>query len=165
MSQAKNHIAAPRQKESASTDDIKMDEPNVNLETLGKEGLIEATVGLDTSLAQLAEQERFMNDRIEVYFAEPVNEDIETPVVEVTVNGKYFFARRGDTKQIPRYALEVLARSKFMRVKTERKVDHEGAETMVQRITYSPCYPFQVLSDPRGKAGVEWLRTIMNQPG
>lgn len=165
MSEAKNRVVAPRSNTSASTDDIALDEPKVNLETLGKEGLVEATVGLDKPLAKLAEEERFMNEMIEVYFAEPVNEDIETPVVEVTVNGKYFYCRRGETRSIPRYALEVLARSKFMRVKTERKLDHEGAETMVPKITYSPCYPFQVIMDPSGKRGVEWLRAIMNQPG
>lgn len=164
MSEAKNRIVAPRGS-VASTDDVTLDEGTVNLDKAKNEGLIETTVELDKPLAQLAERERFMHDMIEVYFAEPVNEDIETPVVEVTVNGRYFYAKRGDTKTIPRYALEVLARSKLMRVKTERKVDHEGAETMVPKTIYSPCYPFQVISDPAGKNGVEWLRNIMAQPG
>jgi hypothetical protein len=162
--EAKNRIVAPRGA-AASTDDIVLDEPRVDLDKAKSVGVIEPVVELDKPLAQLAERERFMEDPIEVYFAEAVNEDIETPVVEVTVNGRYFYAKRGDTKMIPRYALEVLARSKFMRVKTERKVDHEGAETMVPKLNYSPCYPFQVISDPRGKQGVEWLRGIMNQPG
>jgi len=153
-----------RKGEQANSDDIKLDDVTPNLDKAKNEGLVETTVPLDKPLAQLAEQEQFMNDLIEVHFAEAANPDIETPVVEITVNNRYFFARRGESKMIPRYFLEVLARSKVMRVRTERKVDAEGAETMVPRITYTPCYPFTVIADPAGKKGIEWLRNIMAQP-
>jgi hypothetical protein len=153
-----------RKGEIANSDDIKLDEVTPNLDKAKNEGLVETAVALDKPLSQLAEQEQFMNDMVEVNFAEPANPDIETPVVEITVNNKYYFARRGETKMIPRYMLEVLARSKVMRVRTERTVDTDGAETMVPKITYTPCYPFTVISDPAGRKGVEWLRNILAQP-
>jgi hypothetical protein len=153
-----------RRGEQATSDDIKLDEVTPNLDKAKNEGLVETTVPLDKPLSQLAEQEQFMNDMIEVNFAEAANPDIETPVVEITVNNKYFFARRGETKLIPRYFLEVLARSKVMRVRTERKVAPDGSETMEPKITYTPCYPFTVISDPAGKKGIDWLRTILAQP-
>lgn len=153
-----------RKGQVATSEDITLDEGTVNLDKARNEGAIDTTVPLDKPLAQLAEQEQFMNDMVEVHFAEPANPDIETPIVEITVNGKYFFARRGESKALPRYMLEVLARSKVMRVRTERKVMPDGSETMEPKITYNPCYPFVVISDPAGKKGVDWLRNIMAQP-
>lgn len=153
-----------RTKEVASTDDVTLEDQTIDLDKTREVGIVEPVVLLDKPLAQLAEEERFMRDMVEVHFAEAMNEN-ETPVIEVTVNGQYFFARRGESKAIPRYMLEVLARSKVMRVRTERQVQPDGSETMTPRITYTPSYPFTVLSDPAGAKGVAWLKTILNQPG
>lgn len=151
-----------RQQE-VTTDDIVIDEVRPDLGKAKDSGLIEAVVPVQGDIAKIAKGEKFYQDMLTVFFHEPANEN-ETPLVEANVNERYLCYRRGQDALIPRYVLEVIARSKVMRVRTERAVDNQGAETMVTKVNYVPVYPFSVTQDPAGRAGAEWLKNILAQP-
>lgn len=147
-----------------TTDDIKLDEvpqkPGA-AKDVGVTGEIEVPVANDFKRA--IDDAAFAEDVLTVHLSEPRDEsDFEYCVLGV--NGVLRTFRRGDTHKIPRKYVEVLARSKIMRVATKRKTLDDGSETMVPVVSYSPVYPFSVTHDPAGGKGVEWLKTIIQQP-
>lgn len=149
-------------RKEVTSDDIRLDEPVINIANPDdpiKD--VESVSGAE--LEKTASNESFYNDRITVFFAEPATES-ESPYVEATVNGRYFCAKRGSEAVVPRYILEVIARSKTMRVKTERRVAKDGSEEVVPVTLTTPCYPMSVLHDPAGAKGTNWFKSILAQP-
>ena len=103
-------------------------------------------------------QEAFMAQEMEIQMMDSGSEE-ENQYAEVTVNGDYRIARRGDIVMLRRYHVAVLANAKELRMKQKRVTDPDGSmryeETMVSKLTY----PFTVLSDPAGRRGADWLRS------
>jgi hypothetical protein len=152
-------------KDVASTDDIKLDDVQVDLDKAKSSGVDEVVVPVEADISKLMKVDAFYAEKVLVAFAEPATEN-ETPFVEANVNGHVFVHRRDmQPVEVPRIILEYIARAKTMRVRTERKVLEDGSETMVPKVTYSPDYPFTVLHDPSGAKGVAWLKSVLSQPG
>lgn len=149
-------------RKEVTTDDIKLDEPAIDLDK-GEDAIQQIEVPVCSDLSKLSEQESFMNERLEVFFAEPPSEN-ESPLVEVTVNGRYLCYPRGRSGLVPRYAVEVIARSKLMRVSTEKRIMSDQTESVVPVTRTSSVYPFTVTRDPSGSKGAAWLRNILSQP-
>lgn len=149
-------------RKEVTSEDIKLDEPVINIANPGDPIKDVETVS-GAELNKIASNESFYNDKITVFFAEPATES-ESPFVEATVNGKYFCAKRGSEAVVPRYILEVIARSKTMRVRTERRVAADGSEESVPVTLTTPCYPLSVLHDPAGAKGTDWFKKILAQP-
>lgn len=148
-------------RKETSTEDLTLDDTAVNLD----KGEVLAVEGASANdIAKLAADESFASDMLEVVFAD-ANEN-ESPVAEVTVNGIYHCYPRNSqaVHNVPRAAVEVLARSKFMRISTEKRLQPDRSEEMVPIAKYSACYPFTVVRDPAGAKGSAWLRGILSQP-
>lgn len=108
------------------------------------------------------DKERFNNDVLTVQFAPRSNES-EPLFAEVNVNGKRVVARRGDTVQMKRFQVAVLAQSKIARVEQQRVTGPDGNPQYVEREIFSQTYPFSVIDDPdpRGRA---WLKQQLANP-
>jgi hypothetical protein len=145
-----------------TTDDLQLDDVSVDLGRAREGGLSELEVPVG-DLSSLMADEKFMHEKLTVYLADPADEN-DFPFAVVGVNGVPKSYRRGDSHEMRRCEVEVLARSKIMRVKTVRRLAPDGSETMEPQVTYTPVYPFSVTRDPSGAKGVEWLKRIMAQP-
>lgn len=109
------------------------------------------------------DQEVFMRDELEVFFNEPGNEH-EPAFVEVNVNGDYRMVIRGNTATLRRYHVAVLANAKQSRVRQKKIVNGDGSMGFQEESVLSLTYPFQVMHDPNPKAGVPWLKKLLQQP-
>lgn len=109
------------------------------------------------------DEEAFMRDELEVMFSEPMNEN-EPSFVEVTVNGDYRLAVRGDTVKLRRYHVAVLAQAKQSRVRQRKVVNPDGSMGFVEENVLALSYPFQVINDPNPRVGGPWLRKMIQAP-
>ncbi len=126
---------------------------------VGSESGIETDVDRVLANPDLLDHERFMAEPIELHLA-PAADENEPGFVEVTVNGIYRCAARGDTVTWPRSHVAVLAQAKQMRIEQTKVTNSDGSlgykETPRLRLTY----PFSVIHDAnqRGRA---WLRQLL----
>jgi len=104
--------------------------------------------------------EQFMAQDVEIQLMEAGNED-ENQYVEVTVNGDYRIARRGDMMTLKRYHLAVLANAKELRMKQTRVTDPDGSMRYEERMVSKMTYPFTVIHDPAGRRGADWVKNIL----
>lgn len=105
--------------------------------------------------AQLA----FMNEELEINIMQTgaVNEE---PVVQLGNNGRNQFVIRGQWQKVKRKYVEVLARSKRERVRTEEYTDGNGDNATKIVINAGLKYPFSVRNDPNPK-GKAWLEKVL----
>lgn len=163
MSQAKsNPVNAQR-----DALDVHIDPKDVaiDLTAAAQGGLIDTVEGAKSmkDFRRMAEDEKFMADTLIVTFAEPRDENDFTGV-RVGVNGKqYIYPRDQSACPIPRYVVEALARTRTQRTKTVKTRTADGTDTYVPMQNEAVTYPFSVIRDPRGQAGVEWLRKILQE--
>lgn len=148
--------------DSTETDIINGTEVGCAGEGLGTNGGIELDVVPRLSVEQ-AEQERFMAEELLVHLMEPAN-DSEPLYAEVTVNGDYFCARRGQEVKMKRYHVAALAHAKSARIGQRRLVSSDGSMGFQETSTLGTSYPFAVMHDPNPK-GPRWLKTLMANPG
>ena len=107
--------------------------------------------------------EVFMRDILEVFVAEPNNEN-DPQFVELNVNGDYKLVVRGDTVQMRRYHVAVLAQAKQSRVSQRKIVNNDGSIGYIEENKLSLVYPFQVQMDPNLKRGAPWLKQMLSNP-
>jgi hypothetical protein len=101
--------------------------------------------------------EQFMAQDIEILMADAGSED-ENQYAEVKVNGDYRICFRGDSAMMKRYHVEALAHAKELRMKQTRIVNPDGSMGYAEKMMSKQTYPFQVLNDPAGRKGADWLR-------
>lgn len=104
------------------------------------------------------EIEKFMQEPVTVMIADS-NDENDTELVQVSVNGNRQFFQRGRPQEVKRYFVERLARAK--RTSYTQNLDErqgEGMNNMVPR--HALRYPFTVIEDKNPKGG-EWLRGIL----
>ena len=109
------------------------------------------------------DQEAFMRDEMEVMLSEPTSEN-DPSFVEITVNGDYKLAIRGDTVKMRRYHVAVLAQAKQSRVRQRKIVNPDGSMGFQEENVLALSYPFQVIHDPNPKVGGPWLRNLIQAP-
>jgi hypothetical protein len=114
---------------------------------------------------ELFDNEKFMAEDLEVMLPEPGN-DNEPNFVEVAVNGDYrCHPRDGNTHTFKRYHIGVLAAAKQGRVRQKKITLADGSMGFQDEVVLALTYPFQVVSDPSGRRGVEWLKAALRNPG
>lgn len=104
------------------------------------------------------EAEAFMQDQI-VIRIHPTGDVNAPPVVPVGCNGEVVWLPRGRPVRIPRKFIESLTRFETG-YSTQRAMDPNADEGMVQRTRANQPYPFTVILDnhPKGRA---WLERVM----
>ena len=104
------------------------------------------------------EMEKFMQEIVTVMVADS-NDENDTELVQVSVNGNRQFFQRGRAQEVKRYFVERLARAK--RTSYTQNLDErlgEGMNNMIPR--HALRYPFTVIEDKNPKGGA-WLRGIL----
>jgi hypothetical protein len=109
------------------------------------------------------EHEKFMAEEVTVFMQEASSEN-EPEFVEVTVNGDYRLLHRGQEATIKRYHVAALARAKASRVDQKKIVNPDGSMGYEERVVTKVSYPFTVVSDPSGRKGNDWLRSLLKVP-
>jgi hypothetical protein len=109
------------------------------------------------------DEEVFMRDELEVFVNESTNEN-DPAFVELNVNGDYRLIMRGDTVNLRRYHVAVLAQAKQSRVRQRKIMNPDGSMGFSEDNVLSLTYPFSVTSDPRGKVGGDWLKQQLANP-
>ena len=120
--------------------------------------LVEKEIHAGMSTADI---ENFMEDELLVMLTS-TGADGEAPFVHVGVNGVTKLLPREQPIMLKRKFVEVLARAK----KTDFIQDLDfrlGDEMNRLRQAHAFKYPFQVMQDPAGVKGVEWLKRIFAQ--
>lgn len=150
-------------KRGIDSDDVLIDDP-IEIITPGvvKPGIeIETAAPANTAALTF---EQFMAEVVEVTFSEPTD-DNAPQFVEVTVNGDYrCIPRDGEIHRLKRYHLAVLAQAKQGRVRQKKIVNSDGSMGYQDENVLALSYPFQVVVDPSGRRGSEWLRSILRAP-
>lgn len=113
-----------------------------------------STAGID--------HEAFMREWVEIHMHDPGSED-EPKFAEVTVNGDYCLAVRGETKKMRRYHLAALAQAKQMRLVQSKITNADGSMGYQEKAVLRLVYPFSILHDPSPK-GTPWLRQLLGNP-
>lgn len=106
--------------------------------------------------------ERFMAEKLLIHVHDAPHED-DPQFVEVTVNGIYECIPRGETKEISRAHVAVLAAAKQMRVEQKKIVNSDGSAGYAERAVLRLSYPFSVMHDPNPR-GPAWIKKIMTNP-
>jgi hypothetical protein len=114
------------------------------------------------NVAEALSNEAFMQQMLEVTFADPGNEN-EHQFVEGGLNGEKFCFRRGDTVKVKRCHLAVIANAKQERLKQTKVTAADGSMGYEERMVLQPVYPFQVTYDPAGQRGISWVRQVLQR--
>lgn len=117
------------------------------------------TVGADA--LRTLDDEKFMNDMVEIHLHEPVQEN-EPTFCFVGVGGECMWLARGMNYTLKRTHVEALARAKTGRVTQSRMIAPDGSQSYIDKEVLSLTYPFSVISDPSPRGGT-WLREILKQ--
>lgn len=113
----------------------------------------------DEKMAMLA----FMNEDIEVKIASNTDANAEQ-IFEININNRPFLFRRGETKTVPRYVVDRLARMKVSRYTHVEKLNAEGIKDVVYTEITALKYDFMVTRDSN-RHGDSWLRSALAERG
>jgi hypothetical protein len=106
---------------------------------------------------------KFNEDVLEIMVHESTDPNAENPVF-TGCNGvnQYFF--RGQPQQVKRKYVAILASCKEHSIATQEYTQSDGSRAVRIGRTSSLKYPFSVISDPAGKRGADWLRSLLQAP-
>lgn len=103
----------------------------------------------------------FMHEPVEVLVLESQNTNDTTQLVDIKVNGKSYFLMRGQWKVVPRFVLEILAKSKKEAWNFSFRKNSDGSTNDVDRMSRILRYPHQWRDkNPKGAA---WYDSIKDQ--
>ena len=125
--------------------------------TIVKEEVQVEPVSQDTQLDQVARDEKFMLEPVEIMIHE-ASDPNASPHVTLAVNGLNQVVFRGVPTVIKRKYLEVLARmkeTKYNQVWDQREIERYDLKARTGLI-----YPFDVIRDENSR-GAAWLRAII----
>lgn len=153
------------------TDDRDIVHKRLDVDVAGSLGSGRAALdGLETDLdvdkvmdpAKL-DLERFMAQLVTVHVHD-APDDNSPQFCEITVNGIYRCVVRGDTVDLPRSHVELLARAKHMQLVQKRNVNPDGSIGWKEEAILRHTYPFSVMHDPAGRRGGDWIKQLMRNP-
>lgn len=105
-----------------------------------------------------AKELAFMHESVEVLVMDSQNQSDTTTLVDIKVNGKSYFLIRGQWKVVPRFVLEILAKSKKEAWNFSFKKNSDGSTSDVDRMSRILRYPHQYRDkNPKGAA---WYDSI-----
>ncbi len=111
--------------------------------------------------ADKAHIEAFMHEKVKVHIHE-LNHDLEVEMFEVSVNNNEETFRFGETKVVPRYIVEQLARAKPAHYSNKEIVNKDGVRVVINPGTRGLRYPFSVVEDAN-PVGRSWLSLVFAQ--
>ncbi len=157
------HTSLPRTEQRRfAAEDVDIVNGEAKLDIKAALAGLDPLAGMETDPARMPTpadltMEAFMAQEMEVQMMESGSEE-DNQYAEVTVNGDYRIARRGDVVMLKRYHVAVLASAKELRMKQTRVTDADGSMRYEERMVAKLTYPFTVLNDPAGRRGADWLR-------
>jgi len=101
----------------------------------------------------------FMAQPVTVRIATTTDKNAEQ-VFEININGRLEFFRRGETKTVPRYFVDRLARLKVTGYSQREVLNGEGVKDIIHDPHTGLKYDFAVTADPHPR-GPEWLRHVL----
>ena len=110
---------------------------------------------------QKMEYERFMHETVRIQVHETAEEDADQ-IFDLAVNNRRIVLRRGEIKDVPRWAVETLARAKPATYANEEYIDRDGIRKVRYPMRQGVRYPFSVIHDPNPK-GPDWLASVLTQ--
>lgn len=105
----------------------------------------------------------FMNEPVSVRIGTSTDPNAEQ-VFELNINGKCELFRRGETKTVPRYFVDRLARLKETGYKAREVFDKEGIRSYVYDPSTALKYDFAVVRDAN-PLGESWLSSVLVEQG
>jgi hypothetical protein len=110
-------------------------------------------------LANLA----FMAEQVTIRVATTTDKNAEQ-VFEINVNGKNFFFRRGETKTVPRYVVDHMARLKVTSYTDREAFNAEGIKQILHEPHTGMKYDFAMVRDDN-PMGEHWLKATLAMGG
>jgi hypothetical protein len=104
---------------------------------------------------------KFNEDVLEVMLHESTDSNAENPVF-TACNGVTQYFYRGQVQQVRRKFVAILAACKEHAISTPEYTQPDGARSTKIVRRSSLKYPFSVISDPAGKRGAEWLKSLLH---
>lgn len=106
---------------------------------------------------------KFNEDEMEVMVHESTDANAENPVF-TACNGvsQYFF--RGQVQKVKRKYVAILASAREHSLTTKECIMPDGSRGVKLERSASLKYPFSVISDPAGKRGADWLKSMLATP-
>jgi hypothetical protein len=105
------------------------------------------------------------------FMAEPVTIRVPTTtdknaeqVFEININGKPFFFRRGETKTVPRYVVDHMARLKVTAYRDREVFNAEGVKQILHEPSTGIKYDFAMVNDSN-PMGEHWLKATLAMGG
>jgi len=105
-----------------------------------------------------AKELAFMHEPVEVLILESQNTNDTTQLVTISVNGKSHFLLRGQWKTVPRFVLEILAKSKKEAWNFSFRKNSDGSTSDVDRMSRILRYPHQWRD--KNPKGATWYDSI-----
>lgn len=104
--------------------------------------------------------ERFMREKVKIRIHES-NNDLEVDTFFASVNNKPVLFRFGETKVVPRYIVETLARAKPITYSNTERVNRDNVKYVENKGRCGLRYPFEVIEDT--SVGRSWLNRVLAQ--
>lgn len=102
---------------------------------------------------------KFMAEPISVRIATSTDKNAEQ-IFEININGRLELFRRGETKTVPRYFVDRLARLKETTYTQQEVLNNEGIKDILYQPHTGLKYDFSVTRDDHPRGG-EWLRAVL----
>lgn len=144
------------------TDRVEADEEDLgDVADIGESQILTGNFDIGSPQFQNKEAiERFMREKVTIHIHES-NNDLEVDIFSVSVNNKSVLFRFGETKTVPRYIVEVLARAKPITYGNKQVRGSDGVNRIVNKGARGLRYPFSIEKDtPVGRA---WCKLVLNQ--
>ena len=116
----------------------------------------------EVQLKNYQETEKFMNQVLTVETLETSDPNAEQ-FIQTYVNGVPQFFERGKTQKVKRMFVEALARARPYTMQTPEIIDANGNRSTKIVKTFALKNAFNVLHDPAGQKGHQWLKDIIHQ--
>lgn len=104
---------------------------------------------------------KFMAEPVTIHIHETTNKQ-DDQVFEFIIGGRIYHFMRGETKTVPRFVVDRMARCKPTTYTDKEVVNSEGVKDMVYTPHTGLRYPFSVMEDPHPR-GREWLMHTMRE--
>lgn len=136
--------------------------PTGRIEDMERTDLSDMNIVQDSQATRDHAADLAFNEEVLIVTVSESNDPGAEPVVQVGVNGVNQFFPRGIPVKCKRKFVESLARAKPQTVTTADPQNMNGSGDQYKVIRRSAqLYPFQVIYDPSGLKGGEWLAKVM----
>lgn len=167
LSTARNRIVAPTGEKMASDHEIGQGQTRMLSSTGDAADALEGNViervgehALDSEHTQML---AFMAEPVSVRIGVTTDPNAEQ-IFEININGKAYLFRRGETKTVPRFVVDRLARMKETRFAQKEVTDNDGVRSYANVPMTAIKYDFAITGDAN-PLGASWLAHVLAEQG